>query len=145
MKDLLSLAARLEVTVHAAHLPAPFRGFYDHEGRRVVYDFSLTPIQRACVLAHELGHAYHGHQGRDDPDAEAAADVFAAGVLVDPIRFARLESIGLSDGALAEELGVTVELLRVFTQNHLTRVRGTTYTRPRLGHPLPPHAPLAAS
>ncbi len=133
MKELLSIAARLEVTVHAAHLPHPFRGFYDHEGHRVVYDFSLTPIERACVLAHELGHAYYGHQGRDDPDAEAAADTFAAGVLVDPIRLARLESLGLSDDALAEELGVTVKLLHVFTRNHLTQVRGITYVRPRLG------------
>lgn len=145
MKELLSLAARLEVTVHVAHLPHPFRGFYDHAGRRVVYDFSLAPVERACVLAHELGHAYYGHHGRDDPDAEAAADAFAAGVLIDPIRFARLESVGLSDDAIAEELGVTVKLLRVFTQNHLTRVRGVTYTRPRLGQAPSPHAAHWAS
>ncbi|MGN7188752.1 ImmA/IrrE family metallo-endopeptidase [Microbacterium testaceum] len=133
MKKLLSLAAHLGVTVHVAHLPEPFRGFYDHERRRVVYDFRLTPIERACVLAHELGHAFYGHQGRDDPDAEAAADAFAAAALVDPTRFAELESLGLSDEALAEELGVTMKLLRVFVTNHLTRVRGVTYTRPRLG------------
>lgn len=133
MKELLSLAARLDVTVHVAHLPEPFRGFYDHERRRVVYDFALTPIERACVLAHELGHAYYGHQGRDDSDAEAAADAFAAAVLVNPVRFAHLESIGLSEHAIAEELGVTMKLLRVFVENHLTRVRGVSYTRPRLG------------
>lgn len=85
------------------------------------------------MLAHELGHAFYGHQGRDDPYAEAAADAFAAAALVDPNRFAELESLGLSDGALAEELGVTVKLLRVFVENYLTRVRGVTYTRPRLG------------
>lgn len=133
MKELLSLATRLEVTVHVAHLPEPFRGFYDHDGRRVVYDFSLTPIERACVLAHELGHAFYGHEGRDDSDAEAAADAFAAAVLVDPVRFAHLESIGLSEHSMAEELGVTVKLLRVFVESHLTRVRGVTYARARLG------------
>lgn len=145
MKELLALAARLEVSVHVAHLPAPFRGFYDHDRRRVVYDFSLTPIERACVLAHELGHAFYGHQGRDDPDAEAAADAFAAAVLVDPVLFAELESIGLSDEAIADELGVTIKLLRVFTKNHLARVRGVTYTRPRLGRGLYQHAVRWAS
>lgn len=145
MKELLSLAARLDVTVHVAHLPEPFRGFYDYAGRRVVYDFSLTPIERACVLAHELGHAFYGHQGRDDPDAEAAADAFAAAVLVDPARFAHLESVGLTDDAIADELGVTVKLLRVFVEAHLTRVRGITYTRPRLGRGHYQHAMRWAS
>ena len=145
MKKLLSLAARLDVAVHVAHLPEPFRGFYDHEGRRVVYDFSLTPIERACVLAHELGHAFYGHEGRDDHDAEAAADAYAAAVLVDPIRFAHLESIGLSEEAIAEELGVTAKLLRVFVENHLTRVRGITYARPRLGRGRYQHATRWAS
>lgn len=133
LNELLSLAARLGVTVQVAHLPEPFRGFYDHKRRRVVYDFCLTPIERACVLAHGLGHAFYGHQGRDDPDAGAAADAFAAAVLVDPTQYAYLESIGLSDEAIAEELGVTVKLLRVFAENHLTRVRDITYAHPRLG------------
>lgn len=145
MRELLSLAATLGVTVHVAHLPEPIRGFYDHERRRVVYDFTLTPIERACVLAHELGHAFHGHQVRGDPDAEAAADAYAAAVLVDPVRFARLENIGLSDDAIAEELGVTEKLLRVFAENHLTRVSGVTYTRPRLGRGQYRHAARWAS
>lgn len=134
------LAARLEVSVHVAHLPEPFRGFYDHDGRRIVYDFRLTPIERACVLAHELGHAFYGHQGRNDPDAEAEADAYAAAVLIDPTRFARLEGVGLDDDSIAEELGVTVKLFRVFIDNHLTRVRGITYTRPRLGQERHDHA-----
>lgn len=133
MRQLLAHAAHLGVTVHVAHLPEPYRGFYDHARRRVVYDFGLTPIERACVLAHELGHAYHGHQGRDDPAAEAAADAYAAALLVDPDRYARLEAIGLSPVDIAEELGVTVKLLHAFVENHLTRVRGVTYARPRLG------------
>jgi|APHig2749369809_1036254.scaffolds.fasta_scaffold06161_4 Zn-dependent peptidase ImmA (M78 family) len=145
VKELLSLAARLDVTVHVAHLPEPFRGFYDHEGRRVVFDISLTPIERVCVLAHELGHAFYGHQGRDDPDAEAAADAFAAAALVDPVRYAHLESIGLDAEAIAEELGVTVKLLRAFVANHLTRVTGITYTRPRLGRGHYQHASQWAS
>lgn len=145
MKEVLALAARLGVTVHVAHLPEPFRGFYDHERRRVVYDFCLTPIERACVLAHELGHAFYGHQGRDDPDAETAADIYAAAVLIDPVRLAELEAIGLSEDAIAEELGVTEKLLRVFAQQHVTRLHGVTYVRPRLGRGQFRHAARWAS
>jgi Zn-dependent peptidase ImmA (M78 family) len=145
VKEVLALAARLGVTVHVAHLPEPFRGFYDHERRRVVYDFCLTPIERACVLAHELGHAFYGHQGRDDPDAEAAADIYAAAVLIDPVRLAELEAIGLSEDAIAEELGVTEKLLRVFARQHVTRLQGVTYVRPRLGRGQFRHAARWAS
>ncbi len=145
MREVLALAARLGVTVHVAHLPEPFRGFYDHERRRVVYDFSLTPIERACVLAHELGHAFHCHEGRDDPEAEAAADIYAAAILIDPVRLAELEAIGLSEDAIAEELGVTEKLLRVFAQQHVTRLQGVTYVRPRLGRGQFRHAAQWAS
>jgi len=133
MRELLAHAAHLGVTVHVAHLPAPYRGFYDHRGRRVVYDFSLAPVERACVIAHELGHAFHGHVGRDDPRAEAAADAYAAALLIDPSRYAHLEALDLSAADIADELGVTATLLRAFADNHVTRLEGVTYTRPRLG------------
>lgn len=145
MRELLALAARLGVTVHVAHLPEPYRGFYDHERRMVVYDFALTPVERACVLAHELGHAFYGHRGRNDPRAEAAADAYAARVLVDPEQWSRLEAIGLTDVDIAEELGVTLRMLRVFVENHLTRVGGVTYTRARLGRGQFHHAAVWAS
>jgi len=145
MRQLLAHAAHLGVTVHVAHLPEPYRGFYDHERRRVVYDFGLTPIERACVLAHELGHAFHGHRGRDDPAAEAAADAYAAALLVDPAHYARLEAIGLSPGEIAEELGVTVKMLRAFVEHHLVRVRGAAYARPRLGDDQYGHLARSAS
>ncbi|GEB45071.1 MULTISPECIES: hypothetical protein [Microbacterium] len=72
-------------------------------------------------------------KGATDPAAEAAADAYAAALLVAPAHYARLESIGLSTGEVAEELGVTVEMLRAFVEHHLVRVRGAAYTRPRLG------------
>ena len=133
MRALLAHAARLGVSVHVAHVPRPDRGFYDHEHRKVVYDFDLPPIERDCVLAHELGHAYYGHVGRDDLAAEAAADAYAAALLVDPDRYAELEAIGLNPDEIAEELGVTEKMLRAFVENHLTRVRGVAYTKSRMG------------
>jgi len=145
VRKLLAHAAHLGVSVHVAHLPEPYRGFYDHAHRRIVYAFDLTPIERACVLAHELGHAFYGHRGRDDPAAEAAADAYAAALLVDAERYARLEAIGLSPADIAEELGVTVKLLRAFVDNHLTRVRGAAYAHRRLGHQQYRHAVRWAS
>lgn len=133
MRALLAHAARLGVSVHVAHVAPPDRGFYDHEHRRVVYDFDLPPIERDCVLAHELGHAFHGHVGRGNPAAEAEADAYAAALLVDPDRYARLEAIGLNPDEIAEELGVTEKLLCAFVENHLTRIRGAAYTRSRMG------------
>ncbi|MFJ4037532.1 ImmA/IrrE family metallo-endopeptidase [Microbacterium sp. NPDC090007] len=135
MRELLSLATRLDVTVQAAHLPRPYRGFYDHERRRIVYDFTLAPIERACVVAHELGHAYHGHHGPHDPAAELEADAFASEVLIDPDRLAALEAMGLCDTDIADELGVNARLLRVFAQHHpihlIGDTRGRLRTRPR--------------
>ncbi len=148
MRELLSLARLLDVTVQTAHLPRPYRGFYDHERRRIVYDFTLAPIERACVLAHELGHAYHGHHGPHDPAAELEADVFASEVLIDPERLAALEEMELCDTDIAEELGVNARLLRVFAQHHPVHptgdARGRRRTRPRaiiVRNPLPPPDP----
>src|SRR3546814_1348649 len=56
---LLAHAAQLGVTVHVAHLPHPYRGYYDAVAKIIVYDFNLAPIERVCVLAHELGQLYH--------------------------------------------------------------------------------------
>lgn len=78
MSELLTHASHLGVSVHVAHLPAPYRGFYDHRNARVVYDFNLTPIERRSVIAHELGHAYHGHTGHGVQSQEDAADRYAA-------------------------------------------------------------------
>lgn len=133
MRALLAHAARLGVSVHVAHVAPPDRGFYDHENRRVVYDFDLPPIERDCVLAHELGHAFHGHTGRGNKAAEAQADAYAAALLIEPDRYAYLEAIGLNPDEIAEELGVTEKLLRAFVENHLTRIRGVVYTRSRMG------------
>ncbi|MFF7681515.1 ImmA/IrrE family metallo-endopeptidase [Microbacterium sp. NPDC007973] len=133
MRELLAHAARLGVSVHVAHLPEPYNGFYDHENQRVIYDFKLAPIERDCVLAHELAHVYLGHHDRGDETAEAAADAYAAALLIDPERYAQLETIGLNPEEVAEELGVTVKLLRAFVENHLTRVRGAAYTQSRMG------------
>lgn len=133
MRELLAHAARLGVSVHVAHLPEPYRGWYDVDSARVLYDFDLTPIEQQCVLAHELGHVHHGHECEDNPMHERKADIYAARLLIHPAEYAELERVNPDQHHLADELGVTVDLVRVYETHCLTRLRGVTYARSRLG------------
>lgn len=49
--------------------------------RLVTLQFGLTPLLERCVLAHELGHAHHGHTS-STPDRERAANRWAANMLL---------------------------------------------------------------
>ena len=140
MRGLLAHAAQLGVAVHIAHLPEPYRGYYHHAENVVVIDFKLTPVERRDVLAHELGHAYYGHQCEDVPAQEDAADIYAARLLVDPARYAELERQELPVDAIAEELDVTEECVAVFQRHVLTRLRGVTYAAARMGRAQYRHA-----
>ncbi len=140
MRELLAHAARLGVSVHIAHLPAPYRGYYDDERQVIVYDFSLTPVERTDVLAHELGHAYYGHRCQNIREQEDAADIYAARLLVDPERYAALEQQGLPVDHIAEELDVTEECVGVFQRHVLTKLRGVTYAGARMGRAQYRHA-----
>lgn len=133
MRDLLAHAAQLGVSVHVAHIDGPERGFYDSARKIVVYDFGLTPVERVCVLAHELGHAFYDHQRRGDASAEDDADFYAACLLIDPEAYAEAERFDPAQASIAEALGVEERLVRVFERRALTRVRGATYVHPRLG------------
>lgn len=126
-------AAWLGVSVHVAHIDGPQRGFYDGTRKMVVYDFNLTPIERRCVLAHELGHAFYDHRAYGDARAEDDADYYAARLLIEPQAYADAERIDPSPAAIADALGVEERLVRVFERRALTRVHGATYVRPRLG------------
>lgn len=133
MEELLAHATTLGVTVHTAHLPDPYRGFYDSAQKIIVYDFNLTPIEARSVLAHELGHAFYDHQCYGDERFEAAADYYAACLLIDPAEYMAAEVIDPSVPAIADELGVEPKLVRAFEQRAITRLRGVTYVRPRFG------------
>lgn len=126
MRELLAHATHLGVSVHVAHLPGSYRGFYDHENSRVVYDFTLTPIERRSVVAHELGHVFHGHVGHGVRSHEDAADRYAAQLLIHPAEYARLERVHPDVQTIADELGVEPHLVRTF-QRCVTRLDGVTY------------------
>lgn len=132
MRELIAHAAELGVSVHVAHLPAPYRGFYDHANARVIYDFNLTPIERRTVVAHELGHVFYGHTTYGVRAQEDAADLYAARLLIDPSEYARLEAILPCSESIADELDVEVKLVRAF-QRSLTRLDGVTYAKSARG------------
>lgn len=133
MLELLAHARRIGVSVHVAHLPPPYRGFYDADRRRVIYDFNLTPAERLEVLAHELGHAFHDHRCRQNAEAELQADIYAAELLVDPDTLARLERISSDPEAIADEMGLTVRVIETYWRHCITRLRGVSYARSRMG------------
>lgn len=133
MRELIAHAATLGVSVHVAHLPPEYRGYYDRESKIVVYGFDLTPIERRSVLAHELGHAFYDHDCDGGTRAEQAADLYAAYLLIDPEQYRQAEAIDPSVDAIADELGVLPRLVRIYEERALTRLRGVTYTRSKMG------------
>ncbi len=133
MKELLAHAASLGVDVHVAHIDGPHRGYYDSANKMVVYDFSLTPVERVSVLAHELGHAFYDHRCRGDRRAEDQADYYAACLLISPASYVAAERLDPSPAAISEELGVEERLVRVYEKRALTRLGDATYARGRMG------------
>jgi Zn-dependent peptidase ImmA (M78 family) len=132
LRELLKVAARYDVEVHAAHLPGDLLGCYLPDSRRIYIDLRLTPAERRSVLAHELGHAHYGHSC-DSPSAERQAEAFAARLLIDPDTYAAHERVSHDEHHLADELNVTVELVRAYRAHCLTRLQGVSYARAKMG------------
>lgn len=140
--DLLDFAAQAGMTVTTARLPEGMLGCYLPACSTICLDTGLTPAERRSVLAHELGHVHYGHACSDPPAGvpalravaaqERQADAFAARLVIDPAEYARLERIDPDADAIADELGVTVDLIEAYRRHCLTRVRGGVHALPRL-------------
>lgn len=113
LSDLLGLCGEAGVEVRTARLPSGWLGAYDDPRRRILLAAGLTPVEERCVLAHELGHALRMHVGTSAA-AERAAEGFAARVLIDPTALREACAWTRDDVELAEELGVTVDILRAY-------------------------------
>lgn len=136
MRDLIGHIAALGVQVHFAHIhdDPHLLGYYSPAHRAIVVRFGMTQAQTRWVLAHEAGHAHHDHhcQGFNSRH-ERQANAYGATLLIDPAEYARLERINPDQHWLAEEFGVSVECIYAYEEHCLTRLRGVTYTRARLG------------
>lgn len=128
MKRLMLAAKKLRVRVIAAHLPAGVLGFYDKDAGIIYFDISLSDDERRCVIAHELGHVFHGHDC-DTQEAEDQADAFAARLLIDPTRYAAAEAVSTDPDHLADELDVTRDIVLAFQKYAFQRLGSRTYVR----------------
>lgn len=89
------------------------RGFYEHDVRTITLNSSLPQDLLRSALAHELGHAHHGHGDSDDwlvvERNEVLADQYAAQLLITADAYAAAEQlVGPHAGAIALELGCAV-------------------------------------
>lgn len=132
MRELIRLSAEQGLTVHAAHLPDDVLGYYSPDEARIYFDLKLTNDERRSTVAHELGHAHYGH-GCDSDANERQADSYAARLLIDPDAYAALKRFNPDQHHLAEELRVTVDVIYAYEERCLTRMRGFTYSRPKMG------------
>lgn len=132
MIELIRFAAQRGIELHAAHLDEDVFGYWSPDEGRIYYDMLLTKNEARSTVAHELGHAHYGHRC-DSATYEYQADLYAARLLIDPNVYAPLEAVNSDQHHLADELGVTVELVEFYEQNCLTRMRGVTYARARMG------------
>lgn len=110
MEHLLTEATRLGVAIKYAPLEPPLRGAYIPGQEMILIDQALTAPQRRETLAHELGHALHGHDC-STPRTEAQAWRRAAQLAVDPERYAAAERINPHPSAIALELDLTPRLI----------------------------------
>lgn len=120
MLDLDHLAEVMGVrVVESPDLRADLNALYIHHRRRIIIRPDLDPYTRRAALAHELGHAYYGDDQADDPRLERRADQWAARLLITPESYAHAEHLhGPHAGAIAWELGVTPDLVRVWRGLH---------------------------
>ncbi|WP_137771849.1 MULTISPECIES: ImmA/IrrE family metallo-endopeptidase [unclassified Microbacterium] len=133
MRELLAMAARAGLEVHAIEMPEGDLGYYAHDERRIYFNLLCTPNERRCVIAHELGHHHFGHECEDDPASERQADTYAATLLIDPDRYAELEKTSHHSEWIADEMSVTSELIEDYRRLCLQRLGNVTYVRPRMG------------
>lgn len=90
-------------------------GIYFREYGEIIISDRLRAGEQRIVLAHELGHAAHGHPD-DRPKHEKQADRFAAQNLICPDELADLYKWCPDEGRIISELGVTRTLLRAYLQ-----------------------------
>lgn len=110
METLLKEATRLGVAVKYAPLEPPQRGAYMPKLDLILVDKTLTLPQRRETLAHELGHARHGHDCTT-PHTEAQAWRWAARFLVNVDEYARAEQINPHPAAIALDLDLTTNII----------------------------------
>ncbi|MCI2958182.1 ImmA/IrrE family metallo-endopeptidase [Agromyces atrinae] len=120
------------MSIHGSRLDDDLLGMFSPTESRIYFDLRLTPIERRSVIAHELGHAYYGHEC-DNRANERQANIYAARLLIEPEAYARAEVLSSNAHDIADELGVLEILVSTYREHCLHRVGDTTYTDSRMG------------
>lgn len=107
--DLIHHAEDMGLTVSwVQHLPE--RGRWVPGAGTIILRHGMTERRTVSTLAHELGHAYY-LDGHHTPAIERRAWRWAGRLLVTPAAYARAEQHHHAPGALAQHLGVTVDII----------------------------------
>lgn len=104
------LGVRLE---YRTDLPPGRLGVYYDDERLIVIKANLTLPLEAETLCHEYVHAKYRDRSCH-PTVEHRAQREAAQMLIHPDDYARAERISSSPLSIAQELGVTLHLVKVF-------------------------------
>lgn len=117
MIDVEAIACKW-AKVYELPLSSNLEGGYDATSNRILISDRLTPIQRRCVLAHEISHARHRDVGcKCDSATERRADMEAARMLVNQLEYQSAEIIFDGDEyAIARELNVMPWIIRAYKQ-----------------------------
>lgn len=117
MIDVEAIACKW-AKVYELPLSSNLEGGYDATSNRILISDQLTPIQRRCVLAHEISHARHRDVGcKCDSATERRADMEAARMLVNQLEYQSAEIIFDGDEyAIARELNVMPWIIRAYKQ-----------------------------
>lgn len=88
-------------------------GVYYYELDMIILNHGLSSFEERFTLAHELGHAYFGHQN-SGPANELKADEYAAQLLIRHADYASAEAICDSPKFIAQELGVSLRAVEAY-------------------------------
>lgn len=104
--------------IQVVHYPLrTANGMWIQENNLIVIRSGMKALWDRTTMAHELGHATHGHVD-SRPKHEAQADRFAANRLIDAEEARSLSEWTQDAGRICVELGVTRKLWQVWTSSH---------------------------
>lgn len=112
------LGARVIPDIHQELHPEDLAGWFPRS-RRILYNPHMSYQETICAVAHELGHAYYDDTCSDGTlrhlRQEARADRWAVRALITARAYEDAEHlVGSHPGALADELSVTVEYIKIW-------------------------------
>lgn len=92
------------------------RGAWEADTGTIYIRESLAGVERACVLAHELEHAYRGDVGPQSPEVEAWIDEEVARRFIDPWEYTCAEKSGGGVAQIAKSLDLPTWVVQAWAK-----------------------------